>query len=49
MGGVTHMHAGRAPVPNLRYFNMDNVAQCGRQLGFSELMAAALVGRDPAT
>ena len=42
------MHVGQAPVPNLQYFNADNMAQHGCQLGFAELMAAALVGRDPA-
>ena len=49
MGGVTRTRAGRAPVPNLRYFNSDNAAQRGRRLGYAELLAAALVGRDPAT
>ena len=40
----------RAPKPNPRYFNADNVApQWGRRLGYAELLAAALVGRDPAT
>ena len=40
----------RAPKPNPRYFNVDNVApQRGRRLGYAELLAAALVGRDPAT
>ena len=35
------------PVPNPRYFGADNVAQRGRRLGYAELLAAALVGRDP--
>jgi hypothetical protein len=37
----------RAPVPNPRYSSADNVAQRGRRLGYAELLAAALVGRDP--
>ena len=37
----------RIPVPNLQYFNLDNVAQRGRRLGYAELLAAAYVGRDP--
>ena len=41
--------SGRAPVPNPRYFDADNVAQRGRQLGYAELLAAALVARDPVT
>ncbi len=41
--------SGRAPVPNPRYFGTDNVAQRGRRLGFAELLAAAHVGRDPAS
>ena len=40
----------RAPKPNPRYFNADNVAlQRGCRLGYAELLATALVGRDPAT
>ena len=39
----------RTPVPNQRYFGVDNVAQRGRRLGHSELLAAAQVGREPAT
>jgi hypothetical protein len=41
----------RTPVPNPRYCGPDNAAQHGRsrRLGFAELLAAALVGRDPAT
>jgi len=41
--------SGRAPVPNLHYFGADNVAQRGCRLGHAELLAAALVGWDPAT
>ena len=37
------------PVPNPRYANADNVARRGAWLGFAELLAAAFVGRDPAT
>ena len=36
-------------VPNPRYFNADNVAQWGGRLGNAELLAAAYVGRDPAS
>ena len=39
----------RIPVPNPQYFNLDNVAQRGRRLGYAELLAAAYVGRDPAS
>jgi transposase InsO family protein len=39
----------RVPVPNPRYFNSDNVAARHRGLGCAELLAAAYVGRDPAT
>ena len=41
--------SGRTPVPNPRYFNEDNAAQQGRRLGYAELLAAAFMGRDPAT
>ena len=37
------------PVPNPRYHNADNVARRSAQLGLAELLAAAFVGRDPAT
>jgi hypothetical protein len=37
------------PVPNPRYYNTDNVAIRGRRLGYAELLAAAYVGRDPAS
>jgi hypothetical protein len=37
-------------VPTPRYYNADNVAQqCGHRLGYAELLAATLVGRDPVT
>ena len=36
-------------VPNPRYFNADNAAQMGGRLGHAELLAAAYVGRDPAS
>jgi hypothetical protein len=39
----------RACVPNPRYFNADNMAQMGGRLGHAELLAAAYVGRDPAS
>ena len=38
-----------ARVPNPQYFNADNVAQMGGRLGHAELLAAAYVGRDPAS
>jgi hypothetical protein len=42
--------SSRVPVPNPWYFNPDNVAQLlNWQLGYAELLAAAFVGRDPAT
>jgi hypothetical protein len=41
--------SSRAPVPNPRYFSVDNVAQRGGRLGHAELLAAALVGTEPAT
>ena len=38
------------PVPNPRYFNADNAAlPRNRWLGYAELLAAAFVGRDPAS
>jgi hypothetical protein len=37
------------PVPNPRYYNTDNVAIRGQRLGYAELLAAAYVGRDPAS
>jgi hypothetical protein len=37
------------PVPNPRYYNTDNVAIRGQWLGYAELLAAAYVGRDPAS
>ena len=40
----THVH-----VPNPQYFNADNAAQMGGRLGHAELLAAAYVGRDPAS
>src|SRR5882757_2940973 len=40
----------RAPIPNPQYFNSDNAETPGnRQLGHAELLAAAYVGRDPAS
>ena len=36
-------------MPNPRYFNADNVAQRNRRLGYIELLAAAYVGREPAS
>ena len=36
-------------MPNPWYFNADNVAQRGWQLGYIELLAAAYVGREPAS
>jgi hypothetical protein len=39
----------RVPVPNPRYYNTNNVAIRGRQLGYAELLAAAYIGRDPAS
>ena len=41
--------SGRVPVPNPQYFNADNVAQRNRRLGYIELLAAAYVGREPAS
>ena len=42
--------SSRAPVPNPRFANADNVARRGRRLGYAELLAVALVGgRDPST
>ena len=38
----------RKPVPNPRYFSSDN-AERNRRLGYAELLAAAFVGRDPAS
>jgi hypothetical protein len=39
----------RVPVPNPWYYNTDNVATRGQRLGYAELLAAAYVGRDPAS
>ena len=36
-------------MPNPQYFNADNAAQMGGRLGHAELLAAAYVGRDPAS
>ena len=47
--GVAPRQSVRVPVPNPRYFNADNVAQRGGRLGNAELLAAAYVGRDPAS
>ncbi|KAH9160799.1 hypothetical protein EDB89DRAFT_2081293 [Lactarius sanguifluus] len=41
--------SARAPVPNPRYFTADNMAMRGRRLGYAELLAAAYIGRDPAS
>jgi hypothetical protein len=42
--------SSRAPVPNPRYSGPNNAAlRRGRRLGYAELLAAALVGRDPVT
>ena len=38
----------QVPVPNLRYFNLDNMA-IGRQLSNAELLAVTYIGRDPAS
>ena len=48
MAGVPRRTA-RAPVPNSRYFSEDNAAQRGKRVNLLELLAAALVGREPAT
>ena len=37
------------PVPNPQYFNSDNTATRHRELGNAELLAAAYIGRDPAS
>ena len=37
------------PVPNPRYFNTNNVAYRSCRLGYAELLAAAYVGREPAS
>src|SRR6266850_3170716 len=47
--GVAPRQSVRVPVPNPQYFNADNVAQRGGRLGNAELLAAAYVGRDPAS
>jgi len=47
--GVAPRRSVCVPVPNPRYFNADNVAQRGGRLGNAELLAAAYVGRDPAS
>src|SRR6267142_969932 len=41
--------SARVPVPNTRYFNSDNAANRHQGLGNAELLAAAYVGRDPAS
>ena len=41
--------SSRVPVPNPQYFNTDNVAYRSRRLGYAELLAAAYVGREPAS
>jgi len=41
--------SGRNRVPNPRYYNADYEVQGNRQLGYAELLAAAYVGRDPAS
>jgi Reverse transcriptase (RNA-dependent DNA polymerase) len=41
--------SARVPVPNCRYFNPDNTAHRHQELGNAELLAAAYVGRDPAS
>src|SRR6266702_6848172 len=41
--------SAHAPGPNPCYFSADNVAQRGQWLGYTELLAVAHVGRDPAT
>ena len=46
---VAPRRSARVRVPNPRYFNADNVAQRGGRLGNAELLAAAYVGRDPAS
>jgi len=47
--GIALRWSAHVPVPNPQYFNTDNVAQRGRRLGNTELLAAAYVGRDPAS
>jgi hypothetical protein len=51
MEAAAPRRSSRTPVPNPCYCGPDNAAQRGRgqRLGFAELLAAALVGRDPAT
>jgi len=40
----------QAPIPNPQYFNLDNAETAGNcWLGHAELLAAAYVGRDPAS
>ena len=41
-------HLVCVPVPNARYFNLDNAA-LNRQLSNVELLATAYVGQDPAS
>jgi transposase InsO family protein len=51
-GGMSNelRRSRRDPVPNPRYFNSDNAEHSGnRRLGHAELLAAAYVGRDPAS
>src|SRR6267142_5818522 len=47
--GVAPRRLAHVPVPNPQYFNANNVAQRGGRLGNAELLAAAYVGRDPAS
>ena len=41
--------SGRNRVPNPRYYNANYEVQGNRRLGYAELLAAAYVGRDPAS
>jgi hypothetical protein len=45
----TPRRSTRVPVPNPRYYNTNNVAIRGRRLSYAELLAAAYVGRNPAS
>ena len=52
LGGMSNelRQSKRKPVPNPRYFNSDNAELPeNRRLGHAELLAAAYVGRDPAS
>ena len=46
---VAPWRSTRTCVPNPRYFNTDNTAHAGGQLGNAELLVAAYVGQDPAS